>query len=80
MIAWGAQVSSSDKEYQNILKDYLQNLVICSYGGVEITWNFVRHYLYWLWLVIMSFFLRSKKRDLSDKSKDGEDSKEVKES
>ena len=28
----------------------------------------------------MSFFLRSKKRDLSDKSKDGEDSKKVKES
>ena len=80
MIAWGAEVSSSHKEYQNILKDYLQNLVICSYGGVEITWNFVWHYLYWLWLVIMSFFLRSKKRDLSDKSKDGEDSKEVKES
>ena len=46
MTAWGAQVSSSDKEYQNILKDYLQNLVICSYAGVEITWNFVWHYLY----------------------------------
>ena len=29
------------KEYQNILKDYLQNLVICSYIGVEITRNFV---------------------------------------
>ena len=28
----------------------------------------------------MSFFLQSKKRDLSDKSKDGEDSKKVKES
>ena len=28
----------------------------------------------------MSFFLGSKKRDLSDKSKDGEDSKKVKES
>ena len=28
----------------------------------------------------MSFFLRSKKRDLSDKSRDGEDSKKVKES
>ena len=28
----------------------------------------------------MSFFLRSKKRDLSDKSEDGEDSKKVKES
>ena len=28
----------------------------------------------------MSFFLGSKKRDLSDKSRDGEDSKKVKES
>ena len=41
MIAWGADVSSSHKEYQNILKDYQQNLVICSCIGVEITWNFV---------------------------------------
>ena len=41
MIAWGAEVSSSHKEYQNILKDYQQNLVICSCIGVEITWNFV---------------------------------------
>ena len=28
MIAWGADVPSSHKEYQNILKYYLQNLVI----------------------------------------------------
>ena len=28
----------------------------------------------------MSFFLGNKKRDLSDKSKDGEDSKKIKES
>ena len=41
MIAWGAEVSSSHKEYQNILKDYQQNLVICSCIGVEITWNFI---------------------------------------
>ena len=41
MIAWGADVSSSHKEYQNILKDYQQNLVIGSCIGVEITWNFV---------------------------------------
>ena len=40
-IAWGADVSSSHKEYQNILRDYQQNLVICSCIGVEITWNFV---------------------------------------
>ena len=37
---WGADVSSSHKEYQNIVKDYQQNLVICSCTGVEITWNF----------------------------------------
>ena len=41
MIARGTDVSSSHKEYQNILKDYVQNLVICSYIGVEITSNFV---------------------------------------
>ena len=41
MIVWGADVSSSHKEYQNILKDYQQNLVIYSCIGVEITWNFV---------------------------------------
>ena len=46
MIAWGADVSSSHKEYQNILKDYQQNLVICSRIGVEITWNFVLNYLH----------------------------------
>ena len=40
MIVWGADVSSSHKEYQNIVKDYQQNLVICSCTGVEITWNF----------------------------------------
>ena len=40
-IAWDADVSSSHKEYQNILKDCLQNLVICSYIGVEISLNFV---------------------------------------
>ena len=33
-----------------------------------------------IWLVIISFFLGNRKRDLSDKSKDGEDSKKVKES
>ena len=41
MIARGTDVSSSHKEYQNILKDYVQNLVICSYIVVEITSNFV---------------------------------------
>ena len=41
MIAWGADVSSNHKEYQNIVEDYQQNVLIYSCIGVEITWNFV---------------------------------------
>ena len=40
MIARGADVFSSHEEHQNVLKYYLQNLVI-SYISVKITWNFV---------------------------------------
>ena len=59
------------------MKYCLQNLVICSYIGVEITWNFFNV----IYIVAYNeFFLGKQKKDVSDKSKDGEDSKKLKES
>ena len=59
------------------MKYCLQNLVICSYIGVEITSNFFNV----IYIVAYNeFFLGKQKKDVSDKSKDGEDSKKLKES
>ena len=65
MIVLIADVSSSHKEYQNILQDYLQNFVICSYIGVEIYLKFCLTLFILVIIVYNEFFLgKQKKRSL----------------
>ena len=75
LIAWGADGFSSHEEYQNILKYYLQNLVISYVSKLKLL-EVLFKAIYTV--VIISFFLGIKKRDLPDKTRNGEDSKKAK--